>query len=111
MAQLLIELPPEVYQELKTKAETLGKSPQQLAQEVLVTQFDAPEPFKEDALSERERGRRALKAAGLLTELDPELKARAAQSTLTVKEAQEILGRVPGTPLSEIVIEQREPNL
>ena len=60
---------------------------------------------------ERERLTELLRAAGLLTELSPEEKLRAAQSTLTLDEARAILDRAGGTPLSEIILEMRGPKL
>jgi hypothetical protein len=71
---------------------------------VLVVE-ETPQP----ASSERERATEALRAAGLLTELSAEEKARAAQSTLTLDEARAILDRAGGKPLSEIIIEMRGP--
>lgn len=59
---------------------------------------------------ERARVTEALRAAGLLTELSAAEKARAAQSTLTLDEAQAILDRAGGKPLSEVVLEMRGPN-
>jgi hypothetical protein len=58
---------------------------------------------------ERERVAATLRAAGLLTELSPEEKARAARSTLTLEEARTILDRAGGKPLSEIVLDLRGP--
>ena len=104
----MIELPIEIYNKLKNRADDLGKSPQELVQELVISQLGEP---KEEGLSERERGRRALLAGGLLTELGPELKKLAKQNTITLEEAQHILGAAPGKTLSEIVIEQREQNI
>jgi hypothetical protein len=56
---------------------------------------------------EREHATEALRAAGLLAELSPEEKARAAQSTLTLDEARAILDRGGGQSLSETVLELR----
>jgi len=110
MADLLIELPTEIYDRLKNKANQLGKSPQELVQELVTSQLDEP---LESVLSERERGRQALRAAGLLTELGPELKKRASQSRLSLEQAQQILGagQAQGKSLSELVLEQREQNI
>ena len=105
MAELLIELPPEVYNKLRDKADLLGKSPQELAQDLVITQLNASQ---EEILPERERGRQALIEAGLLTELGPELKKRANPKALSLEEAQRILSTAGGKALSEIVIEQRE---
>lgn len=59
---------------------------------------------------ERERATEALRAAGLLTELSPEEKARAAQSTLTLDESRAILDRAGGPPLSDLILELRGSN-
>jgi hypothetical protein len=58
---------------------------------------------------ERERATEALRVAGLLVELSPEEKARAAQSTLTLDQARAILDRDSERPLSEIILELRGP--
>jgi len=60
-------------------------------------------------LSERDRATAVLRAAGLLTELSPEEKERAARSTLTLEEARAILDRAGGKPLSEVILEMRGP--
>ncbi len=110
MADLLIELPLDVYIKLKNKATDLGKSPQELVEELVISQLDEPQA---SVISERERGRRALMAGGLLTELGPELKKMAGQNTISLQEAQQILGAAQGQgqSLSELVIEQRELNI
>lgn len=56
---------------------------------------------------EKERVTDILRAAGMLAELSPEEKARAARSTLTLEEAQAILNRSGGQPLSELILEMR----
>jgi hypothetical protein len=61
----------------------------------------------EPPASERERATAALRAAGLLAELSPEEKARAAASTATLEEVSAILARGDGPSLSEIVLEMR----
>lgn len=60
-------------------------------------------------LGERERATELLRAAGLLAELSPAEKERAAQSTLTLDEVHAILDRAGGKPLSEIILEMRGP--
>ena len=59
--------------------------------------------------SEREQFTEALRAAGMLTELGPEMKKRAEQCTVTLEEVRASLDRAGGKPLSEIIIEQRGP--
>ena len=58
--------------------------------------------------SERERARQVLRAAGLLTELGPNLR-KLADSTVRLEDVQAALARVGGKTLSEIVLEQRGP--
>lgn len=104
MTILTIEVPPQVYERLHTVAQQRHTTIENVAREWLVEQSTDAGP-----LSERDRATAALRAAGLLTELSPEEKARAAQSTLTLDEARAILDRAGGKPLSEIVLEMRGP--
>lgn len=107
---LTLQIPESLYKRYKQWAEQtnrssdLGKSPQELVQELIISQLGEPE---EEVLSERERGRRALMAGGLLTDLGPELKKMANQNTISLEQAQQILGAAQGKPLSEIIVEQR----
>ncbi len=59
--------------------------------------------------SERDRAIAVLRAASLLAEPSAEMRARAAKATMSVAEVQAALDRAGGKPLSEIIIEQREP--
>jgi hypothetical protein len=104
MTILTLQLPKPVYERLRAIAQHQQKSIESIAQEWL-TEKSALEPQG----SERERAIAALRAAGLLTELSAEEKARAAQSTLTLPEARAILDRAGGKPLSEEVLEMRGP--
>lgn len=111
MTALTIQLPNEVYERLRVRAAQQGKPVEEIAQALLVEHSAAP---RADLLApappgEHERVTEVLRAAGLLTELSPEAKARAARSDLTLAEARAILDRVPGQPLSEIIIEMRGP--
>ena len=82
------------------EAERLGKPLQMVASEWLA-KFQPSSPA-----NERERGREILRAAGLLTELGPELKKRA-DSTISLDYVREALARAERPSLSEIVLEQR----
>lgn len=104
MTTITLELPPQVYERLTRIASQRHISVEQVAEEWLVEVPSAPHP---QPATERERAIAALRAAGLLTELSPTEKARAAQSTLTLDEARAILDRAGGTPLSEIILEMR----
>lgn len=106
MTTLTLELPPELYNRLRTEAERLGKSVQVLAQEMLAERLAPPVPAE---MSERERVAEALRAAGLLAELSPEEKQRAAQCTTTLEEVRAALDRAGGKPLSELILEMRGP--
>ena len=77
-----------------------------VAQELLSEQLATP---PEAAMSEQSRGTAALRAAGLLAELGPEMKKLAEQSTMTLEEARAVLDRSGGQPLSELILEMRGP--
>jgi len=104
MTTVTIEVPPELYERLRNEAQQAGQPVEVLIQTWLARRVPPPEPA-----DERTRARAVLRAAGLHTELSPELKQRAAQATATTEELQAAFARAGGKPLSEIVIEQRGP--
>ncbi len=104
MTTLTIELQPELYARLVHEAGLLGRPVELLVADWLARRFPAQGPA-----DEREQAIGALRAAGLLTELGPELKQQAAQATLTTEELLSVGARAGGQPLSEIVLEQRGP--
>lgn len=104
MTTLTIDLPPEVYDRLSAAAHQQQKPVEALAREWIAERsVTAPEP------TERERVREALRSAGLLAEPTSEMRRIAASSTLSLSEAQAILDRTEGPPLSEVIIEMRGP--
>ncbi len=114
MTTLTLDLPTDLYERLRAEAERLGKPVATVAQEWLAERLDTPTPApREDAapesLSDRDRSTAALRAAGLLTELGPEMKKRAARSTATLEQVSAALDRAGGKPLSEIILEMRGP--
>lgn len=111
MTTLIIDLPADAYQRLQEVATQQGTPIETLAQQWLTersaqARTDLPPPAPP---GERERVIEVLRAAGLLAELSPAEKARAARSTLTLEQAQAILNRAGGRPLSEIILEMRGP--
>ena len=58
--------------------------------------------------TDREQARDALRAAGLLAELGPNLRA-IADPSLSLEEIRAALSRIEGQPLSDIILEQRGP--
>ncbi len=106
MATLTLELPPELYERLRLTADQLGTSVEAVAQAWLAERLASQHPTP---VSDRERARAALHAAGLLTELGPEGKERAARSTATLEEVSAALDRAGGKPLSELILEMRGP--
>lgn len=105
MTALIVELSPDLYDRLRAEAARRGASAEAVAGEWLAERLPPPAP----PTSDRERVRAALRAAGLLAELSPEEKERAAQATMTLEEVQAAFARTAGPPLSEIVLEQRGP--
>ncbi len=104
MATLKLELSPEQHERLRAEAGRLGKPEEELAREWLAERLETPA-----SAGERERTTEVLRAAGLLAELGPEMKERAARSRATLEEVSAALGRAGGRPLSEILLEQRGP--
>ncbi|WP_129633828.1 hypothetical protein [Candidatus Oscillochloris fontis] len=102
MTVLMLDLPSEILERLHAAALREGKSVDILAGEWLIERL-IPTPPKSD----RERARDVLRTAGLLIEPTPTMHAIAAQSTATLEAVQASFARIGGTPLSQIVIEQR----
>jgi len=105
MTMLTLELPPEAYRRLHEEANRRGKTPQLVAQEWLIERLSPPSPTLD---SPREQVRLALRAAGLLVDLGPDLRLRA-DPTVYLEDVEASLARAGGKPLSEIVLEQRGP--
>ena len=105
MSALTLELPTEVYRRLREEAARLGKQPQMVAEEWLTEWLTHPSAMPS---SNRERTRRVLRDAGLLTELGPDLRYLA-DSTVRPEDVEAALDRTGGKTLSEIVLEQRGP--
>lgn len=106
MTLLTLELPADLYDRLRHRAARIGKTPQQLAEGLLVQELTGPPG---DNNSEREKVTEVLGAAGLLTSLTLEEKQRAESSALTLTEVQTALDRAGGKPLSQVIIEMRGP--
>lgn len=106
MTTLTIDLSPELYERLRAEAERNHQSAEEIAQQWVAERLDVAAPAP---LDERERTREVLRAAGLLAELGPEGKARAARSTATLEEVSAALSRAGGKSLSELVLEMRGP--
>ncbi len=106
MSALVIDLKPALRERLRAVAKQAGKREEELAAEWLDERL-AEQP----ALNEQARGIEVLRQAGMLTELGPELKKRAARAHLTLDEVREIMARGEGMSLSELVLEQRGPKL
>ena len=105
MMALTLQLPSEAYRQLREEATRLGKSPQVMAEEWLVERLTLPPAAP---VSDRERARQALRAAGLLTEPGPNSR-RLADPTVRLEDVRAALARAGGKTLSEIVLEQRGP--
>jgi len=102
-----LELTPDAYKILGQLAKRGGKSIESTAQELLTEKLTSLPPSTES--TELEQVQEALRAAGLLTELGPEMKKRAEQASLTLEEVRAALDRSEGPSLSEVILEMRGP--
>lgn len=103
--EVVLHLPTNLYWRLQREANRVGKPSSLVAREWLIERLAAtPAP----ELDERARVTEVLRAAGMLAELGPELRARA-DPTISLEEVQAALDRAGGKPLSEIILEQRGP--
>lgn len=109
MTLVTIDLPADVYARIHMAATQQGKPIEDVAREWLAAHSTRAHPDLPPVApaGERERAIAVLRDAGLLAQSGPELKVRAARSTLTLDEARAILDRVGGQPLSEVIIEMR----
>ena len=105
LSEVILHLPADLYERLRWEANRAGKPAPLMAQEWLAERLAATSPPE---LDERTRVTEVLRAAGMLAELGPELRARA-DPTISLEKVQAALDRAGGKPLSEIILEQRGP--
>src|SRR5205823_5543203 len=105
MTTLTIDVPSDVYTQLRATANQQGKPIEEIAQEWLAEKSATIVP----PMSEREKLRAALHAAGLLAKPSSKMRKLADESTLTLDEARAILDRMGGKPLSKVILEMRGP--
>ena len=96
MTVLTLELSPELYEQLHREAEILGESIQGVALNLLTERLSLLPSVA--PMTERERVKEVLRAAGLLAELSPSEKEHAAQSTMSLEEVRVALDRSNGKP-------------
>lgn len=106
MTLLTLELTSDLYKRLRRRAHRLGKTPQQLAEDLLTREL-VESPVEDN--QEQVKVTAALRAMGLLTELTSDEKRRAEAVTVTLSEVRAALDRTAGKPLSEVIIEMRGP--
>ncbi len=112
MTTLTLDLPQDVYQRLVDEADRMGEAVEMIASTRLAEQLRTEathDVLPQTSIDEPERTVAVLREAGLLTELDPQEQAQAAQSTGTLQDVQAAFARVGGKPLSDIVNEMRGP--
>lgn len=132
MARIVIELPTASYEQLQQRARAAGTSPEALSRELLEAALGASTPpeaigdvesatltLSTDAgrtpvvpagekPTEPLSAREALQAAGLHSELSPELRKLIIPG-VTLEDVHEIFRNTEGPSLSDIIIEQRGP--
>jgi hypothetical protein len=109
MPELVIDLPPNLYELLRSESDRTQKPIARLAQEYLLRLLNVE--MQPTALNEREQVREVFRAAGFIAELSDEEEYLAASSTATLEEVQTAFAHAGGQSLSEIVIEQRGPKV
>jgi hypothetical protein len=108
-----VELSPEAYECLRTRAAEAGTTPEALVQKLLQEQFEAPEAAgsltgPSSAATPPTTAREVLAASGRLREIGPHLRARIIPG-VTLEEVRQSLSRAGGPSLSEIVLANRGP--
>jgi predicted transcriptional regulator len=106
MTLLTLELKSDLYKRLRHRADRLGKTPQQLAEDLLTRELVESSV---EGNQEQRQVTAALQSAGLLTVLTPDEKQQAEAVTATLNEVRTALDRTIGKPLSEAIIEMRGP--
>jgi hypothetical protein len=103
--KITLRIPPQLHQRLKRRAQQKDSS---LNRTILETIEDGLEVEKLPEQSERERLLRLMRERGLIVEPGPGWKKYASETpSMTHAELREMLKGVP--PLSEAIIEEREP--
>ena len=100
MTMLMLDLPPEMYEQLRDVAQQTGRP----AADVVIAQLG---DWLDSLSSGNKRERSVLRAAGLVAYPSSEMLARAAQATMSLTEVRAALDRVGGQPLSELIIDMR----
>ena len=107
MTQLVVDMPPEMYEWVNKQAKVLGKSSSAVVVDMLA--MSAKELPSLPPVDMRARAIQALRDAGLLVEISQQEKELAKQWTMPLEEIRAALGEAGGQPLSELIIEMRGP--
>lgn len=100
MSSITIDLPIDTYKRLEAQARKIGQDPATLSRELLESALQARESVQ--SLTARE----VLQAAGRVRPLSTTLRDKINPS-VTLEEVRMILRQAGGTPLSEIIKDQR----
>lgn len=106
MTTLILDVPREVFVQLKQRAVGTGTSIEAVAQELLAEQV-AQQPMT--LHSERDAVGDILREAGLLADLTPDEARRGAEADVSLDEVSAALDRAGGPPMSELIMEMRGP--
>ncbi len=116
MEILVVQVPERIREKLDERAKSEGKDAQAVALEILARdlgaaevqeQTQAPAPPYETEQEKHDRVYKKLREEGLIVPLSDELK-KMIKNPATHEEVREMMSRVGGKPLSQIVIEQRQ---
>ena len=106
MTIVMLELPPDLYGKLEKVAAQEAKQPAEWTRALLEERLAAT-PAEE---GERARARHALREAGMLVELRPGLQ-RLIRPEVCHEDVEAALARAGAPPRSEIILDQRGPQM
>jgi hypothetical protein len=105
MTTVTLNLSADIYQQLHQISHQQSRTVEKMIQKWIIENIASPQKDL------REQSRQLLKTTGLHTELGPELRKQAENSTATLEQVQAAFARAGGQPLSKMVIEMRGPKI
>ena len=103
MSKMVLDVPPDIYQLLRDRADRSGQPPESVTLDILKA---ALRPRKQTGRPAPRTAREILQAAGRVRPLSEDLRRRIIPG-VTLEEVRAAISQAGGPPLSEIIISQR----